>query len=373
LVNDHLEAEVAIVGSGPTGATAAIALRQRGIRDVLLLDLHDFPRHKTCGSGLSPRAIELLGQLGVWDEHVKPIAYPINGIRIVTRRGNEAWVSGGERQAAAVCLRHEFDHALHRAALAHGTRFVPRFKAHEGIFEGDRFVGVRAADGREVRARYVVIASGAHATLTPNQAPKRAMQTVMGWWEDVPFRPHHVEMIWDDLVLPCYGWLFPETATRVNIGICYDDDDKQKNARQLYDRFLDRHFRGRLSGATPVRSLRGFPIVYSYRPQGLSSPGRIVAGEAGRLVHPATGEGISQGMDAALYAAEAIHDVLAGRCAERAALRRYDRRCARRFVPSFWLARGFRGVLHTPLLDWVVSAGRYPAVQQAAARFLAHF
>lgn len=372
-MTEPLEADVAIVGSGPTGTTAAIALLRRGIRDVLLLDSHDFPRHKTCGSGLSPRAIEIMGQLGVWDEHVKPIAYPINGIRIVTRRGNEAWVSAGEQLAAAVCLRHEFDFALHRAALARGARFVPRFKAREGILEGDRFVGVRATDGREVRARFVVIASGAHATLTPNRGPKRAMQTVMGWWEGVPFRPHNVEMIWDDLVLPGYGWLFPETDTRVNIGMCYDDDEKQKNARQLFDRFLERHFRERLAGATPVFSVRGFPIVYTYGAEQLTSPGRIVAGEAGRLAHPATGEGISQGMDSALFAADAIGDVLEGRSTERAALRRYDRRCARRFLPSFWLGRGFRGALHTPLLDWVVGAGTHPAVQRAAARMLAHF
>ena len=58
---------------------------------------------------------------------------------------------------------------------------------------------------------------------------------------------------------------------------------------------------------------------------------------------------------------------------ERDALRRYDRRCARRFLPSFWLGRGFRGALRTPLLDWVVSASAHPTVQRTAARFLAHF
>jgi geranylgeranyl reductase family protein len=369
---ERLEADVAIVGSGPTGATAALALRQRGVRDVLLLDAHEFPRHKTCGSGLSPRAIALMRQLGVWDEHVKPLAYPVRGIRLVTRRGHEAFVSAGEAQNAAVCLRHDFDFALQRAALAHGARFVPRFKAREEIFDGGRLAGVRAADGREVRARFLVVATGAHAAISADPSPKRAMQTVMGWWEGVPFRPYHVEMIWDELVLPGYGWLFPETDT-LNIGICYDDDAREKNARRLFERFLERQFRERLAGAPPAFPIRGFPIVYTYRPRRLASPGRLVAGEAGRLVHPATGEGISQGMDAALYAAEAIDDVLAGRSGEDAALRRYERRCARRFLPSFWMGRAFRGALHTPLLDWIVGAGAHPAVQRAAARLLAHF
>lgn len=372
-MTDQLEADVAIVGSGPTGATAALALRQRGVRDVLLLDAHDFPRHKTCGSGLSPRAIASMRQLGVWDEHVKPLAYPVRGIRLVTRRGHEAFVSAGEKQNAAVCLRHDFDFALLRVAQAQGARFVPRFKAREEIFEGGRLAGVRAADGREVRARFVVVATGAHAALALDPSPKRAMQTVMGWWEGVPFRPYHVEMIWDEEVLPGYGWLFPETETRVNIGICYDGDAKEKNGRRLFERFLGRQFRERLAGATPVFPIRGFPIVYTYRPRRLASPGRLVAGEAGRLVHPATGEGISQGMDAALCAAEAIDDVLTGRAEEGAALRRYERRCTQRFLPSFWLGRAFRGALHTPLLDWIVGTGTHPAVQRAAARLLAHF
>jgi len=374
---DRITARVAIVGSGPTGAAAALALLQRGVEDVALLDSHEFPRDKTCGSGLSPRAIEVLQQLEVWDEDVKPIAYPIRGLRIVTRRGREAYVSADDHDSAAVCLRHDFDYALHRAALRRGARFVPLFKARDGIVEerpgGSRWVGVRAADGREVRADFVVIANGAHATLTLDSRPKRVIHTIMGWWEGVPFRPHHVEMIWDDLVLPCYGWLFPESDTRVNIGITYDDDDHRKNARALFERFLDRHYRERLAGARALRPWCGFPIVYRYRPQRLSSPGRLVAGEAGRLTHPATGEGISQGMDSALFAAEAIADVLAGRSSEPEALRRYDRRCARRFLPSFWLGRAFRGALRTPLLDGIVAATSRPAVQRAAARFLAHF
>jgi len=367
---------VAILGSGPTGAAAALALLQRGVEDVALLDSHPFPRDKTCGSGLSPRAIEILRQLEVWDEDVKPLAYPIRSLRIVTRRGREAVVSAGERHSAAVCLRRDFDHALHRAALRRGARFH-LFRAREGIVEdgprGPRWVGLRGADGAELRAEFVVIANGAHASLTPDRDPKRVIRTIMGWWEGVPFRPHCVEMLWDDLVLPCYGWLFPESDTRVNIGITYDDDANEKNARELFARFLDRHYRERLAEARPLGAWRGFPIVYRYRPRRLSSPGRLVAGEAGRLTHPATGEGISQGMDSAVFAAEAIVDVLAGRASEREALRRYDRRCGTGFLPSFWLGGAFRGALHTPLLDWIVAATHRPAIQRAAARFLAHF
>jgi flavin-dependent dehydrogenase len=60
-VNRH---DVIIVGAGPGGATAALSLAQRGVRDVLLLDRDRFPRDKTCGSGISPLAIRLADELG---------------------------------------------------------------------------------------------------------------------------------------------------------------------------------------------------------------------------------------------------------------------------------------------------------------------
>ena len=131
-MSDVLEAQVAVVGAGPTGAAAALALRQRGIDDVVLLDSRDFPRDKTCGSGLSPHAIELLNELDVW-QAIEPIAYPINGVKIVTRRGSETRISAGADRAAAICLRREFDHVLQQSAVDSGAHFIPFFNAKLGI------------------------------------------------------------------------------------------------------------------------------------------------------------------------------------------------------------------------------------------------
>ena len=59
---------VVIVGAGPGGAAAALALAQRGLKDVLLLGRDPFPRDKTCGSGLSPKALKVLDGLGLGEE-----------------------------------------------------------------------------------------------------------------------------------------------------------------------------------------------------------------------------------------------------------------------------------------------------------------
>jgi geranylgeranyl reductase family protein len=364
-------AKVVVVGAGPAGSATALHLAQIGVEDVMIVDLHDFPRDKTCGSGLSPRSITTLRQLGVWDA-VEPIAYPINALRIVSREGNDTTVSAGDEAQAAVCLRHDLDYEIHKRSLERGVRFLSGFAASEPILRGDRWIGIRARDGREVRADWVVIANGSHTTFSTCDGPKHTIHAIMGWWEGVEHSPNTVEMFWDDLTLPYYGWLFPETETRVNIGITYEDEHKQKNARRLFEAFLYKNFRERLSGAEPLGKWKGHPIIYTYRTGSLWSPGRVVVGEAGRMTHPATGEGISQAMRSGMFAAEALAEILSGESLEQHALDRYDRRCAKAFVPSFWAGGAFRSVLRTPFLDYVIRASNNTTVKAATGRMFAY-
>lgn len=369
---ETFDADVAIIGAGPAGTAAAAHLGELGVRRVVLLDRHDFPRDKTCGSGVSPKGIEVLKELGVWDD-VEPHAYPIRGIRIVTPGDRESWQSAGDVAEAVVCQRRVLDHVLLKRALERGTTFLPHFDASEAIEEGDRMVGVRARDGREVRVRYVLVAGGSHCRVgLAELRPRRTIQAIMGWWDNVEFRPNHVEMIFDRMIEPYYGWLFPESDTRVNIGITYEDpSDGKKNARKLFDQFLDKHYRDRLKSATRVGALKGHPVMWSYKIERLTAPGRIAIGEAGLMTHPATAEGIYQGMRSGMLGAEAVADVLSGRRTEREAFATYERECKRAFQVSFWGGGLFRRLVRTDALDWMVMLTDQPVVQSATAKLMA--
>lgn len=363
-------AAVAIVGAGPAGAATALRLGQLGVRDVVLLDRADFPRDKTCGSGVSPRGIRTLRELGVWHA-IEPHAYRVTGLRLVTPGDREVTASGGDSAAAVVCLRRTLDHALVEQARALGVAFVANFTADTLCREGDRVTGVVGRDGREIAARWTIVADGAHSRLTVDARPPRLMQAIMGWWEGAPFRAHHVEMIFDRLVTPGYGWLFPESATRVNIGICYEDPGHARNGRRVFEAFLDKHYARRLRAAEQIGGFRGHPIAFTFRVPRLTSPGRVVIGEAGRMVHPATAEGISQGMRSGIFAAEAVAAALEGRLGERAARAHYEARCRRAFGASFAAARLWRAAVMSSTLDRVVAAVQRPAVKTALARLMA--
>ncbi len=372
-----LEADVVIVGAGPAGTAMAAHLGQIGVANVTLLDKHDFPRDKTCGSGVSPKGIQVLRDLGLWEE-VKKEAYAIQGLRLVTPQGVESYLSGGAKADAVVCQRRVLDHLILKKALAGGVRFEPNFNVDKLIEEQGRVVGVTGKDGRSVRAKYTIIAGGTHCSishgptgaptrgkLVPERRPRKMIQAIMGWWDNVPFRENFLEMVYDPEVVPYYGWLFPESPTRVNIGITYEDPNGKRNARELFAGFLDRQYKDRLAGATQVGGWKGHPVAYSYDIEGLTSPGRFVIGESGLLTHPATAEGIYQGMKSGMLAAESVRDILVRGVPEVTAFAEYERHVKEVFRLSFIGGGIFRRLMKTP-------APRLDHPRERAARGEAH-
>ena len=366
-----MNTDVVIVGAGPAGTAAAAHLGQLGVKDVILVDKLDFPRDKTCGSGLSPKGIGTLRELGVWAA-VEPHAYRVAGIRLVTPRGHESYQSAGDAVEAVICQRRVLDELILRRAQSLGVRFVPHFVADRLREERGRVTGVVAKDGRIVNARVTLVAGGTHCRLFPARAraSPRLIKAIMGWWEGVPFRRGHVEMVFDPDLAPYYGWLFPESDQKVNIGITYQDPKNERNAREIFQRFLDKHYATRLRSAKQIGAWKGHPIAYSYRIRRLTSKGCMLVGEAGLLTHPATGEGIYQGMKSGVLAAQALRSLFAGED-EAAAFARYEKSVRAAFQLSFLGGAAFRALVKTPILDWAVKVSEQPIIQSAAAKLIA--
>lgn len=364
---------VVIVGAGPGGAAAAVSLAQRGVRDVMLLDKDEFPRDKTCGSALSPNGVTLLEQLGVGAE-VRRCGYAINAARVITPGGRAMHLLSAE--SAIILLRKHFDNLLVERARALGVTFRPGFLARELVREGGQVVGVRSREGEVVRGSCVVAADGAHSVFSIDPRPRRTISTLMGWWEGFPIEPHTLEMVFDNNLAPLYGWMFPENGERVNIGVCIDGEDAgggktARNVRDVFQRFLDDHYRDRLRGARQIGRLKGHPISYTTWIAHTHAPGVLYLGEAARITHNATGEGIYQAMQSGLYAAEAVASFLHGDRAWDEAARRYARACRRRFTASFALGHAIRALVRTPLLDGIAALYNNPAVRRTVGTAVA--
>ncbi|MDB4971106.1 MAG: putative electron transfer oxidoreductase [Myxococcales bacterium] len=358
-----------IIGAGPGGAAAAVRLAQRGVKDIVLVDKDRFPREKTCGSALSPNGLKIAEELGIGVD-VKRLGYHIHSLVVVTPGKRQMHLRTTEG-AAVVLLRKHFDNLLVERAKALGVQFRSEFRATELVRDGGgRVVGVRGKDD-EIHADYVVAADGAHSIFSNDQRPKRTISTLMGWWEGMEFAPGTMEMIFDKNLSPLYGWMFPETDARVNIGICMDGEGPdgrktERNVRDVFARFLEDHYASRLAGTRQIGKLKGHPISYTTWIRDCSDDGILFLGEAARITHNATGEGIFQAMQSGMYAADAVADVVSGRATEAKAWAHYTWQCRQRFTFGFVMGHVLRGALKTPLFDAIALAYNSPSVKKVA-------
>jgi geranylgeranyl reductase family protein len=360
-------ANVVIVGAGPGGSAAAIALAQRGVRDILLLDRARFPRHKTCGSGISPLGLRVLGELGVEDD-VRRRGRMIHSLILKTPGNRTVQISGAD--AAVILLRRDFDQLMVERARSLGVEFRDGAAVTELIARGGRISGVRVA-GEEIRSRHVLCADGAHSSFSVDPRPRHTLATIMGWWDNFDYEPGTLEMIFDRQIKPLYGWMFPETATRVNIGIVVDGPraggaGDLGNLRQVFEDFLRRHYAARLRTAQGVGKWSGHPISYSTWTRAAARPGALYVGESARLTNAATGEGIYQAMRCGVIAANAVAAVINGGVPEEQAWRDYTRECRRTFAAGFLIGHAFRGAVRLGVLDLVARAYARPGLRRMA-------
>ena len=243
--------EVLIVGAGPAGSALAYFLAKAG-REVLLVDKAEFPRDKTCGDGLTPRALGVLRHMGLL-EQVTAAGCHVKGIHLFTPDGQRVSAPIPEQAGlpayVVVMPRYQLDDLLRAHAAAAGAVFRARVEALEILREGGQVVGVRAKtpDGpTTLRARQTVIATGAAAGLL-DKAQMLAAQpqygrAARGYYEGLGQVSDYIEFHLESVPLPGYGWVFPISATAANVGVGYFVEPGQgalrNSPRQVLDDFL---------------------------------------------------------------------------------------------------------------------------------------
>ncbi|MDQ4076948.1 MAG: FAD-dependent oxidoreductase, partial [Chloroflexota bacterium] len=153
--------DVVIIGAGPAGSAAAIALSESG-HSVVLLERHHYPRHKMCGEFLSPETVPIFEQLGVWEE-----VQAVHPARITAARITEP---GGQRLDVALpapalgLSRYRLDHLLVERARVAGAEVSEGCVVSEVHGSLDQGFEVVTHEG-SVRARVVLGAWGKRSTL----------------------------------------------------------------------------------------------------------------------------------------------------------------------------------------------------------------
>src|SRR6476619_3373553 len=138
------QTDVLVVGAGPAGSATAAWAARLGL-DVLLADAAVFPRDKTCGDGLTPRAVAELQKLGLEDwlrAHVVNQGLRAHGFGQTLLL---PWPGGSLPAWGSAVARTELDDHLRTTAIKAGADAV----------DGARAVGVREPGARVAAAEFV--------------------------------------------------------------------------------------------------------------------------------------------------------------------------------------------------------------------------
>ncbi|HEY5882105.1 MAG TPA: geranylgeranyl reductase family protein [Nakamurella sp.] len=295
--------DIAVVGAGPAGASAALAaLAEHPGARVLLLDRADFPRDKVCGDGIAPHVLDVLSGLGAGDVVAGWTPLPLMDLS----RGNHR-VEGRMTRPVWVIPREVFDARLVGHAVAAGATLV----RHQ-VRNVRREAGVVILDDA-FAARVVVAADGAYSVARPARARRRARPraiAIRGYAPTIPERSGRLIIRYGDRPQLSYAWAFDRGDGLSNVGYGELAGRDTRVSRTLLLDQLDRLVPGTVPNGSAWRA-HHLPL-WGCGWGGEQPDGPVLlAGDAAGLINPMTGEGIYYAVATGALAGRAAAGALA--------------------------------------------------------------
>ncbi|WP_370914903.1 MULTISPECIES: geranylgeranyl reductase family protein [unclassified Corynebacterium] len=313
--------DVLVVGAGPAGSAAAIHAAGRGF-EVMLVDAARFPRDKTCGDGLTPRAMHQLQLLGFGPEIAH--GYRSRGLKLHGFGGDVTapWPSSPFGVEGSAMRRTELDALLLDSARAtEGVTVYEESPAVDVTLGGGRVesVTLSTASGEHVvRCGTVLVADGVRSTFGKLLGRVWHRGEVYGVaaraycstpFSDEEWIHSHLELRDPDgMVQPGYGWIFPLSDGHVNIGcgaLSTNSRPAKVNTKKLLAHYAT--LQRATWGLGPVTDVAGALLPMGGAVSGVAGPNWMLIGDAAACVNPLNGEGIDYGLETAHLAVDLIN------------------------------------------------------------------
>jgi menaquinone-9 beta-reductase len=365
--------DVCILGAGPGGATTALHLANKGIQSILI-DKATFPRDKICGDALSGKVVSELKRISPELPDLfsqEQMQLPSWGIHFISPGGNKLSVPfkydydpSEDSPSGYISKRIDFDNFL-----------VNQVKQHQEITlledtdilkyerQQDNSFILTAKDGEPiVHTKLLIVANGAQSTFTRHvaglpQEPDHFAAGLRAYYKGVEGldKDNFIELHFFKDFLPGYFWVFPlpNGLANVGVGMLSSEVSKKKvNLKKEMLRMIETHpeLVKRFANAELVGDIKGYGLPLGSKKRPLSGDNYMLVGDAGALIDPFSGEGISHAMISGRWAAEQAYNCVMDQDFSSSFLKNYDRSVYNRLWKELKLSHQMLKLLKYPWL-----------------------
>lgn len=318
--------DVAIIGGGPAGSTAATLLAKAG-RGVIVFEREKFPRFHI-GESLLPFSMNTFDRLGV-REKLDANFLPKYGGEIVSACGSKGvkfYFKDGFRSKldrAYQVTRSEFDKVLLDHSRENGAEVREETEVTKLEFSSDRVkidIANAAGTKSQIEARYLLDCSGRQTMLGGLFNVKMTYGhlqkfSLFAHYENVErLSGKDATLIRMVRSLDRWFWLIPLSETRTSVGVVMDTKtftDEKLAPQVALEKFIAEQ---PLMHERMKNAVRVSPVYsagdYSYRNRQLTGDRWLMVGDAAGFIDPVFSSGVFLAIMSAEKAADTLEQVL---------------------------------------------------------------
>ncbi|HEX4990463.1 MAG TPA: geranylgeranyl reductase family protein [Candidatus Binatia bacterium] len=348
--------DVAIIGAGPAGSSAAIQLATKGY-SVALLDKEQFPREKLCGDFLNPVNWPLLRELKVERAVLARPHEKVSIFRFTSFSGEEAEIplpAGRDGTVVGLGLRRfDLDHVLLERANSLGVTVLDGWKPKELERQPDGWM--LKADKSLLGARVLIGADGRNSWVAHHLglADPAAMQgRSVGFQFRLKCANRSTGKIEIHLFPGGYAGVVGLAGDTVTLGLAIEKHrllDGRPEQSLLESILPQNPWLKEILRSGSVSEMRSTYPVY-FPPRRAYGDGVLLVGDAARVNEPVTGEGIYFALKSGVFAAKTVDEGFQMSDFSLARLRSYERNCRSAFRARRAINALIRWLIYRPAL-----------------------
>ncbi len=361
--------DVAIIGGGPAGSTAAALLAQAG-RRVIVLERDKFPRFHI-GESLLPFSMKAFARLGLQEKFKRAGFMEKFGGAMLGACGGDGvkfYFEDGfrsETDRSYQVTRAEFDKVLldHAAEKGAEVREETTVKEIEFGREGVTLALARSgAPSPEIRSRYVIDASGRNSLISAKFKLKKNYEHL----QKISIFAHYDGVMREEgrdgtltrmvRAIDRWFWSIPLTQDRTSIGVVLDAavyKTSGLNAEEFLEQAIveQPQLAHRMEDAVRVSPV-SVAADFSYRNSRLTGDRWMLAGDAAGFIDPVFSSGVFLAVLAGEQCADILHEILDRPGRRRRRFARYEKSINRamdvylRFVNAWYTKEFIEVFLH---------------------------